>query len=90
MAVLKDNPGGAEAAMNFIASAQDPARQLVLFELLGNGPANPAADALIPADKKRFNPVDPENFAQQVALDMEWYEANYSAALDEYLKIISA
>lgn len=90
MAVLKGNPGGAEAAMNFIASAQDPARQLVLFELLGNGPANPAADALIPEERKRFNPVDPANFAVQVPLNMEWYEENYSAALDAYLKIVSA
>lgn len=90
MGVLKDNPGGAEAAMKFIASAQDPERQVVLFDLLGNGPANPAADKLIPAEKKRFNPVDPENFAQQVPLDMQWYEENYGAALDAYLKIISA
>ena len=90
MSVLKNNPGGAEAAMKFIASAQDPARQAVLFDLLGNGPANPAADALIPADNKRYNPVDPENYAKQIPLSMDWYEANYGAALDAYLKIVSA
>ena len=45
--------------MKFIASAQDPQKQLVMFDKLGQGPANPAADALIPADKKRINPVDP-------------------------------
>ncbi len=90
MAVIKDNPGGAQNAMKFIASAQDPARQLVLFEMLANGPANPQADALIPADTRRFNPVDPANFALQVPLDMTWYEENYGAGLDEYLKIISA
>ncbi|MGB7242920.1 MAG: extracellular solute-binding protein, partial [Sulfitobacter sp.] len=90
MAVLKGNPGGAENAMNFIASAQDPARQIALFDILSNGPANPAADALVPDDRKRFNPVDPKNFAVQIPLDMEWYEANYGAALDEYLGIVSA
>ncbi|MEP1519645.1 ABC transporter substrate-binding protein [Ascidiaceihabitans sp.] len=90
MAVLKGNPGGAETAMNFIASAQDPARQIALFDILSNGPANPAADALIPEDRKRFNPVDPANFSVQVPLQMEWYEANYGAALDEYLGIVSA
>ncbi|MEP4199294.1 MAG: ABC transporter substrate-binding protein [Aliishimia sp.] len=90
MAVLKGNPGGAENAMKFIASAQDPERQIALFDILSNGPANPAADALIPVDRRRFNPVDPANFALQVALDMDWYEKNYGAALDGYLGIVSA
>ncbi len=90
MAVIKGNPGGADAAMQFIASAQDPEKQLVMFRMLGQGPANPAADALLPAEEARFNPVDPENFAKQIPLDMEWYEENYGAALDEFLSIISA
>ena len=90
LAVLKGNPGGKEAAMKFIASAQDPEKQLVMFEKLGQGPANPAADALIPEDKRRINPVDPANMEKQIPLDMEWYAANYGAALDEYTKIISA
>ncbi|MER9749385.1 ABC transporter substrate-binding protein [Mesorhizobium sp. M0140] len=90
LAVLKGNPGGKDAAMKFIASAQDPEKQLVMFDKLGQGPANPAADALIPADKKRINPVDPENMKKQIALDMDWYAKNYGPALDEYTKIISA
>ena len=90
MAVIKGNPGGRDTAMKFIASAQDPQKQLVMFDMLGQGPANPAADALIPEDKKRFNPVDPANASKQIALDMEWYSDNYGAALDEYTKIISA
>ena len=90
MAVIKNNPGGKANAMKFIASAQDPNKQLVMFDLLGQGPANPAADGLIPADRKRFNPVDPANMTKQVALDMPWYAENYGAALDAYTKIISA
>lgn len=90
MAVIKNNPAGKDAAMKFIAAIQDPAGQAVMFDMLGQGPANPAADALIPADKKRFNCADPENAAKQVIMDMEWYAANYSAALDAYTKIISA
>ncbi|MCX7646665.1 MAG: ABC transporter substrate-binding protein [Rhodobacteraceae bacterium] len=90
MAVIKGNPGGREAAMQFIAFAQDPERQVVMFRMIGQGPANPAADALLPPEEARYNPVDPANFAQQIPLDMPWYEANYAAALDEYLKIISA
>jgi putative spermidine/putrescine transport system substrate-binding protein len=88
--VLKNNPGGKDAAMKFIASAQDPAQQAELFSLLGNGPANPAADALLNDEDKRLNPVDPQNFAAQVPLNMEWYEENYGAALDTYLKIVSS
>ncbi len=90
MAVIKGNPGGAAAAMQFIASAQDPARQLVMFNLLAQGPANPATDTLLPPEDARFNPVDQANFALQIPLNMEWYEANYGAALDAYLAIVSA
>src|SRR5690606_25356472 len=90
LAVLKGNPGGKEAAMKFIASAQDPERQIIMFDKLGQGPANPAADALIPDDRKRINPVDPSNMVKQLALDMPWYAETYGAALDEYTKIISA
>lgn len=90
MAVIKGNPGGAEAAMNFIASAQDPEKQLVMFDMLSQGPANPATDELIPEDQRRFNPVAPGNFEQQIALDTDWYEENYGPALDEYLAIVSA
>lgn len=90
MAVIKGNPGGKDAAMKFIASAQDPAKQVVMFNMLGQGPANPAADTLLPAEDARFNPVDPANAAQQIALDVDWYEKNYGATLDAYLKIVSA
>ncbi|WP_172330158.1 ABC transporter substrate-binding protein [Mangrovicoccus sp. HB161399] len=88
--VLANNPAGPELAMKYIAAGQSPEGQAKLFELLGNGPANPAADALIPEEMKPFNPTDPANFDRQIPLDMAWYEENYSAALDAYLKIISA
>lgn len=90
MAVMKNNPGGKENAMKFIASTQEPEKQVVMFEMLGHGPANPATDALIPAEEAKYNPVSPDNFAVQIPLDMGWYETNYGPALDEYLKIISA
>jgi len=88
--VLKNNPGGTENATAFLASMQDPQKQLVMFEKLGQGPANPAADALIPDAQKRHNCVAPENAAKQIPLDMEWYAEHYSAALDTYLAMISA
>ena len=90
MAVIKNNPAGSDTAMKFIASTQDPRKQLIAFELMGQGPANPATDALIAPDKRRINPMDPVNVARQVALDMSWYADNYGAALDAYTRIISA
>ncbi|MDX3926178.1 MAG: ABC transporter substrate-binding protein [Shinella sp.] len=90
MAVIKGNPGGKENAMKFIASAQAPEKQVIMFEMLGQGPANPAADSLLTPEQARLNPVDPANMAKQIALDMEWYETNYGPALDQYTKIISA
>lgn len=90
MAVIKGNPAGRDTAMKYIAAAQDPEKQVKMFDLMGQGPSNPAADALIPDDLKRFNPMDPANFPKQVPLDMAWYEENYGAALDAYLGIASA
>lgn len=88
--VMKGGPAGPRAAMEFIAFAQDPERQIVMFDMLSQGPANPAADALIPEDKRRFNSGDPENAAVQIPQNIPWYEENYTAALDEYLRVISA
>jgi len=90
LGVIKGNPGGKDHAMKFIASAQDPKKQLVIFDILGQGPANPAADALIPAEKQKFNCVDPANMKKQITLDMPWYSEHYSAALDAYTAVISA
>ncbi len=47
--------------MKFIAYAQDPQTQVELFKMFGNGPANPAAAALIPDDRKHLNCTDPAN-----------------------------
>lgn len=90
MAVLVNNPAGRDTAMAYIASAQAPEKQLVMFDMLLQGPANPATDALIPEDRRHLNPVDPANIARQVALDMNWYADNYAAALDEYTRVILA
>jgi putative spermidine/putrescine transport system substrate-binding protein len=90
MAVIKHNPGGKANAMKFIASAQDPHKQLQIFELLGQGPANPATDALIAPAQRRINPMDPANAARQIALDVPWYAEHYAAALDAYTRLISA
>ena len=90
LGVLKGAPGGEKQAMEFIAYTSAPERQLVMFEMLNQAPANPATDALIPEDERKYNSMDPKNFAVQVSADMTWYEENYTTALDAYLKVISA
>lgn len=87
--VLKSNPAGTEAAMKFIAYAQDPQTQVELFKMFGNGPANPAAAALIPDDRKHLNCTDPANLPKQVMLSHEWYTDHYGATLEQYLTHIS-
>lgn len=87
---LKGNPAGRDVAMDFIASTQRPESQVVLFDMLGNGPANPEADALIPEDQRHLNCVSPEAMALQIQLDQDWYADNYSAALEKFLALVSA
>lgn len=87
--VLKGNPAGTEAAMKFIAYAQDPQTQVELFKMFGNGPANPAAAALIPDDRKHLNCTDPANLPKQIMLSHEWYTDHYGATLEQYLTHIS-
>ncbi len=88
-AVIKGNPAGPKTAMEFIASAQNPEQQVTLLKLLGNGPANPAAAALVPDELKKYDCTQPDNVAVQHMLDAEWYADNYGATLDKFLTLIS-
>ncbi|MEO1315028.1 MAG: ABC transporter substrate-binding protein [Pseudomonadota bacterium] len=95
--IPNDNPAGTEAAMAFVASSQDPQQQVKLFELMGNGPANPAASEFVPEDRRWANPGQPENWAMQVIQDARWYEAdsgkgdltNDALARELYLDVMS-
>jgi putative spermidine/putrescine transport system substrate-binding protein len=86
--VPKGAPGGKDV-FRFMASSQDPAGQVELFKMLGNGPVNPAASALVPADMKAMDPGSAENYAMQVPADPEWYAANSATVLNQYLEAIS-
>ncbi|MBJ3774304.1 extracellular solute-binding protein [Acuticoccus mangrovi] len=87
--VPKNNPAG-DAVWPFIASTQDPARQVKLFELFGNAPANPAAAPLVPPELKKFNATDPDNYALQLPVDNEWYGENIARVGKDYLDLISS
>ncbi len=84
----RGNPGGKDA-FRFMASAQDPAGQVELFKMLGNGPVNPAASAMVPAELKAEDPGSPENYKVQIPADPEWYAANSATVLNQYLEAIS-
>lgn len=71
--VPKNNPAGTETAMKLIAFTQDPQRQVDLLSVLGNGPVNPAAAALVPEDIKKFDPTQPEHRAVQALLNPDWW-----------------
>ena len=71
--VPKNNPAGTEAAMRLIAFTQDPQRQVDLLRILGNGPVNPAAAAMVPDDIKMFDPTQAEHRAVQAVLNPAWW-----------------
>jgi putative spermidine/putrescine transport system substrate-binding protein len=87
--VPKGNPAGKEA-FRAIASMQAPEGQVKLLASMGNGPANPQAASLVPAELKAINPSDPANVAVQAKISADWYEKNGAAALQRFLDFISA
>ncbi|HXJ84845.1 MAG TPA: ABC transporter substrate-binding protein [Candidatus Methylomirabilis sp.] len=86
--VPKGNPAG-KAVYDFVKSTQNPERQVALLVAFGNGPANPAAAPLVPADLRRFDPGYPDNAKLQVAMDAEWYGEHQDSALAAYIDAIS-
>ena len=87
--IPKGNPGG-EMAQRLLASMlAKPEPQVGLLGLLGNGPTNPKAAALVPEELKRFNPTDPANAPQQVMFNGDWWGENYQAVNQEYLDAVT-
>jgi putative spermidine/putrescine transport system substrate-binding protein len=72
-----------------MASTQDPASQVELFKMLGNGPVNPAAAPMVPAELRSMDPGSPKNYAIQIPADPEWYATNSATVLNQYLEAIS-
>jgi putative spermidine/putrescine transport system substrate-binding protein len=85
----RGNPGG-EMAQRLLASMLNkPEPQVGLLQLLGNGPTNPKAAAMVPAEFRANNPTDPENARQQVVLDGTWWGANYQQANQDFLDVVT-
>ena len=87
--VPKGNPAGKEA-FRAIASMQHPDGQVKLFAAMGNGPSNPAAQDLVPADQRAANPVDPANARMQAKINAEWYRTNYSQTYQSFRDLIAS
>jgi putative spermidine/putrescine transport system substrate-binding protein len=75
LSVVRDNPGGRDAAMRLIAHHQDPERQVELLRVIGNAPVNPAASLMVPDDLKRFDPTQPQHRSIQAELNPDWWAA---------------
>jgi putative spermidine/putrescine transport system substrate-binding protein len=87
--VPKGNPAGKQA-MTAIASMQAPEGQVKLLAAMGNGPANPEAQPMVPAELKKLDPGAPENAAVQAKIDADWYEKRGAAALQRFLDMIAS
>lgn len=74
-------------SMQFIASTQDPKSQITLLEMLGNGPANPAAQAMLTEEQKRIDPTSHQEDALLVG--SEWYAENYDDKLNDWLDMVA-
>jgi putative spermidine/putrescine transport system substrate-binding protein len=86
--VPKGNPAG-KAVFDFLASMQEPEKQLILLKELSQGPANPETAKLAPELAGR-NPASPENLAIQVFQNEEWYAKNHQDAEKRYLDVVSS
>jgi putative spermidine/putrescine transport system substrate-binding protein len=88
--IPKGNPAGAETANKFVASSQDPAQQIALLDLMANGPANPAADAMMTDAQRAISPTSPANAAVQLVIDTDWYGTNEPEVQNQFLDLIAS
>ena len=87
--VPKGNPAG-KAVYDFVKSTQIPERQITLLKAFGNGPANPAAVPLVPAELRRFDPGYPDNAKVQLPIYAEWYGDNQGRMLNQFIDLVSS
>ncbi|TPG61315.1 extracellular solute-binding protein [Roseomonas nepalensis] len=82
-------PGGAATQRLLASMLANPEPQVELLKFMGNGPTNPRAAALVPAEFRRFNPTDPENARQQVILDGNWWGDHYTELNADVVDVIT-
>src|SRR5206468_3375783 len=87
--VPKGNPAGKQA-MVAIAWMQDPPGQVSLLGGMGNGPANPAAAALVPEAMRPVDPSSPANAGVQAKIDADWYRDHHGDTLRRLMDLLAA
>lgn len=86
--VPKGNPAGKDA-WRLVAAMQDPAEQVELLKMLGNGPVNPAAAKLESPELAAMDPGHPDNWAMQIPANAEWYAEYSPTVLNQYIEAIA-
>lgn len=88
LAVPAGNPAG-PAVFDLIATLQNPDRQVALLRALGQCPANPAADAVVPPELQRMNCSYEPNYKRQIPINTAWYAEHYNRVQDDFLDLIA-
>ena len=58
------------------------------MKAFGNGPANPAASPLVPAELRRVDPGYPDNAKVQLPIFAEWYGDNQGRMLNQFIDLV--
>ena len=69
---------------------QKPERQIELLKLLGNGPANPAASAMMTPELQRIDCGTEANYRRQIPINSDWYAKNYDQVQNDFLDLMSS
>lgn len=88
--VPKGNPAGKEAVMKLISFMLQPEPQITQARLMFSGPSNSKAVDQMPEELRSLVPTTPENLAQQVRINADWYAENYKALAPRYLDLIGS
>ena len=85
----KGNPGGPMVQKLMASMMNNAEAQVSLLNLMGNGPTNPKAAAMVPDNLKPFNPTDPANVGLQVPLNGVYWGENYQNNNAEFMDVIT-
>ncbi|RUX80186.1 extracellular solute-binding protein, partial [Mesorhizobium sp. M2A.F.Ca.ET.040.01.1.1] len=86
--VPKGNPAG-KKVFDFINSSMEPEGQITLLRIMGNGPSNPKALALMTEDDKAVYSLAPENAKTGLKISAAYYADNEAALQNKFLDFIS-
>ena len=86
--VPKGNPAG-KKVFDFINSSMEPEGQITLLRIMGNGPSNPKALALMTEEDKAVYSLAPENAKTGLKISAQYYADNEAALQNKFLDFIS-